>query len=327
MRRFSLATVERPGPHQEPEEARQVAALVIDGRIYPLDALAPDRPELHRGLFELLQGWDTVYPAVESLAESVDGTTAGLAPDDHAIRVLTPIRFPRAVFCTVFNYYDFAAEAGVQAPNKSEARPYVCIKLPHSVIGPNETIVLPSTSRQVDWEVELGAVIGRPCRNAFVRDALDFVAGYTIVNDVSARDIITRPDWPNFASDWLVSKNFDTGTPIGPYVVPKAFVPDPQQVRLRLTRNGTVQQDGSTASMIFSLAEQIAHISKTVTLQPGDVIATGTPAGVGWKRNIWLTPGDVLELEMPDLPEAGVLRNAVIGPLTMTELGSGPVFA
>jgi 2-keto-4-pentenoate hydratase/2-oxohepta-3-ene-1,7-dioic acid hydratase in catechol pathway len=148
-----------------------------------------------------------------------------------------------------------------------------------------------------------------------------------IVNDVSARDIITRPDWPNFASDWLVSKNFDTGTPIGPYVVPKALVPDPQQVRLRLTRNGIVQQDGSTASMIFSLAEQIAHISKTVTLQPGDVIATGTPAGVGWKRNLWLTPGDVLELEMPDLPEAGVLRNAVIGPLTMTELGSGPVFA
>ena len=327
MRTFSLATVERPGPHQEPEEARQVAALAIGGRLYPLDSLAPRRPELHVGLFELLQRWDDAYPVLQALAERVGPRDGGLAPDDRSIRVLTPIRYPRAVFCTVFNYHDFAAEAGVQPPNKSEARPYVCIKLPHTVIGPNETIALPATSRQVDWEVELGAVIGRPCRNAFVRDALDFVAGYTIVNDVSARDIITRPDWPNFSSDWLMSKNFDTGTPIGPYVIPRQFVADPQQVRLRLTRNGVVQQDGSTATMIFSLAEQIAHISQTVTLLPGDVIATGTPAGVGWKRNIWLEPGDVLELEMPDYPEVGVLRNAVIGPLTMVPRATGSAFA
>ena len=327
MRRFSLATVERPGPRQEPGSGREVAALVVDGRLYPLDSLAPARADLQHGLFDLLQRWDAVYPELQQLAESVDSRMAGLAPDDRSIRVLTPIRFPRAVFCTVFNYYDFAAEAGVQPPNKSEARPYVCIKLPHGVIGPNETIVLPATSRQVDWEVELGAVIGRPCRNVFVKDALDFVAGYTIVNDVSARDIITRPDWPNFSSDWLMSKNFDTGSPIGPYVLPSQFVPDPQQVRLKLTRNGVVQQDGTTATMIFSLAEQIAHISQTMTLMPGDVIATGTPAGVGWKRNIWLEPGDVLELELPDLPEVGVLRNAVIGPLTMAAPGTGAVFA
>jgi 2,4-diketo-3-deoxy-L-fuconate hydrolase len=327
MRTFSLATVERPGPHQEPAEAREIAALVVEGRLFPLDQLAPQRAELQVGLFDLLQRWDAVYPALQALAAHVDQRVGGLAPDDRSVRVLTPIRYPRAIFCTVFNYYDFAAEAGVQPPDKSAARPYVCIKLPHGVIGPNETIVLPATSRQVDWEVELGAVIGRPCRNVFVKDALDFVAGYTIVNDISARDIIVRSDWPNFASDWLVSKNFDTGTPIGPYVVPKEFVPDPQQVRLRLTRNGVVQQNGSTASMIFSLAEQIAHISATMTLLPGDVIATGTPAGVGWKRGLGLEPGDVLELEMPDLPEAGVLRNAVIGPLTMAAPGTGSAFA
>ena len=138
--------------------------------------------------------------------------------------MVTPIRYPRAVFCTVFNYYDFAAEAGVTPPDKSVARPYVCIKLPHGVIGPNETIVLPHTSRNVDWECELGAVIGRPCRDVFLKDALDFVAGYTIVNDISARDIIARPDWPNFASDWLESKNFDTATPDRP-------VHDPERVR------------------------------------------------------------------------------------------------
>jgi 2-keto-4-pentenoate hydratase/2-oxohepta-3-ene-1,7-dioic acid hydratase in catechol pathway len=327
MRRFSLATIERSALGQQHDRQREVAALVVDSRLFPLDDLAPDRPELHAGLFELLQRWDDVYPGLQALADGVNPNRDGLSPDDRSIRVLTPIRYPRAVFCTVFNYYDFAAEAGVTPPDKSQARPYVCLKLPHSVIGPNETIVLPHTSRNVDWECELGAVIGRPCRNVFLRDALDYVAGYTIINDISARDIIQRPDWPSFASDWLESKNFDTATPIGPYMVPRQFVPDPQQVRLRLTRNGAVQQDGSTTSMIFSLREQIVHISRTMTLLPGDVIATGTPAGVGWKRDIWLQPGDTLSLEMPDLPEAGVLHNAVTGPLTMAAPGTGSAFA
>jgi 2,4-diketo-3-deoxy-L-fuconate hydrolase len=332
MRRFSLATITRQSAisgqsSQLGYQQREIGALVIDGRLYPLDQLAPDRPELHDGLFGLLQRWDDLSPALYALAEDVTSKTASLAADDRSIRVLAPIRFPRAIFCTVFNFYDFAAEAGVTPPDKSATRPYVCIKLPHSVIGPNETIVLPHTSKQVDWECELGAVIARPCRNVFVRDALDFVAGYTIVNDISARDIIQRPDWPNFASDWLESKNFDTGTPLGPYFVPRELVPNPQDVRLKLTRNGVVQQDGSTASMIFSLAEQISHISQTVTLMPGDVIATGTPAGVGWKRGLGLQPGDTLALEMPGLPEAGILRNAVTGPLTMMNPNAGTAFA
>jgi 2-keto-4-pentenoate hydratase/2-oxohepta-3-ene-1,7-dioic acid hydratase in catechol pathway len=211
----------------------------------------------------------------------------------------------------VCNFYDFAAEAGIPAPDRSAVRPYVCIKLPHTVVGPNDAILLPHQSRQVDWEVELGAVIGKPCRGVFSKDALDYVAGYTIVNDVSARDIIQRPDWPNFASDWLVSKNFDGATPIGPYLLPHELLPDPQDVALRLTRNGVLQQDGNTSSMIFSLAEQIEFISATVTLLPGDVIATGTPAGVGWKRGLGLAAGDRLELE---IPEIGVLRNTVVAP-------------
>lgn len=323
MRRFSLATIAR----RIGDDEREIGALVLDGRLYPLDDLAPGRPDLHNGLFRLLQRWEDLAPAIYALAENVSATTPSLAPDDRSVRVLTPVRFPRAIFCTVFNFYDFAAEAGVTPPDKSTTRPYVCIKLPHGVVGPNETILLPYTSEQVDWECELGAVIGRPCRNVYARDALNFVAGYTIVNDISARDIIQRPDWPNFASDWLESKNFDTGTPIGPYVVPRELVPDPQNVRLKLTRNGVVQQDGNTSSMIFSLAEQIAHISRTVTLQPGDVIATGTPAGVGWKRGLGLQPGDVLQLEMPGLPEAGVLHNAVTGPLPMMQRDSGTAFA
>lgn len=309
MRKFSFATVEHRG--------REIAALVVAEKLYPLDTLAPNRPELHAGLFMLLQRWPEVYPELKALAEKIETGKGGLSERDPAIRVLTPVRYPRAVFCTVFNYYDFAAEAGVTPPNKSEARPYVAIKLPHGVVGPNETIVAPAHSVQPDWEVELGAVIARPCKDVFVRDALDYVAGYTIVNDISARDITTRPDWPNFASDWLVSKNFDTATPIGPYMIPREFVPDPQNVNLRLTRNGEVQQDGNTSKMIFSLVEQIQFISSVLTLQPGDVIATGTPGGVGWKRGLRLEAGDSLVLEMPGIPEVGVLRNAVTGPLTM----------
>ncbi len=287
MGAFKLATIQR---QRDGEAASSdVAALVIEDRLYSLDELAPDRAELQTGLFGLLQSWDAVYPTLASLAESIRPGQGGYAADDRSVRVLTPVRYPRAVFCTVFNYYDFAAEAGVTPPDKSAARPYVCIKLPHTVIGPNETIVVPAHSRQADWEVELGAVIGRPCHEVFVKDALEYVAGYTIVNDISARDVITRPDWPNFASDWLVSK-----------------------------------QDGNTSSMIFSLAEQIAFISSVMTLQPGDIIATGTPAGVGWKRGLGLVANDHLMLE---IPEIGVMHNRVVGPLTMVPPSTGTAFA
>jgi len=303
MPTFKLATIEHHG--------REEAALVIDDRLHPLAHLAPDQSELHGGVFGILQDWDRNLPTLRALAEKAEGQGGGLAPDDRSLRVLAPIRYPRAIFCTVFNFYDFAAEAGVPAPDRSAVRPYVCIKLPHGVIGPNDGILLPHNSAQVDWEVELGAVIGKPCRGIFSKDALDYVAGYTIVNDISARDIIQRPDWPNFGSDWLMAKNFDTSTPLGPYLLPREFLPDLQDVSLRLTRNGVLQQNGNTSSMIFSVAEQIEFISSIMTLLPGDVIATGTPAGVGWKRGLGLQPGDNLILE---IPEIGVLRNTVVGP-------------
>ena len=322
MGAFKLATIQRRRDGEA--VGGDIAALVIDDRLYPLDELAPGQAALQTGLFGLLQNWDDVYPGLVSLAERVAPGQGGYAAADPAVKVLTPVRYPRAVYCTVFNYYDFAAEAGVTPPDKSTTRPYVCVKLPHTVIGPNDTIVVPPHSRQADWEVELGAVIGRPCHQVFAKDALDYVAGYTIVNDISGRDIIARPDWPNFASDFFVSKNFDTATPIGPYLLPREFLPDPQNVRLKLTRNGEVQQDGNTSSMIFSLAEQIAFISSIMTMLPGDIIATGTPAGVGWKRGLGLTANDHIILE---IPEIGVMHNRVVGPLTMVPPTSGTAFA
>ncbi|MFN8522945.1 MAG: fumarylacetoacetate hydrolase family protein [Chloroflexota bacterium] len=306
MTPYRLATLEIRGVPR--------AALVLHDRYYPLHNSDVAAPLKRACVLDLLADWADVAPSLQALADAPARLGPGVDADDARIKLLTPIRYPRAVYCTVFNYYDFAREAGVTPPDKTTTRPYVCIKLPHTVIGPGDAILLPEHTAQLDWEVELGAVIGQRCRDARAENALDYVAAYTIVNDLSARDVIIRPDWPNFASDWLVSKNFDTGTPIGPYLTPAPQIPDPQNVPLRLWLNDQPMQDGNTSSMIFTLAEQIAHISSVLTLLPGDVIATGTPAGVGWKRGRFLQVGDDVRCEIPGI---GSFSNSVVGPVPM----------
>ena len=142
-------------------------------------------------------------------------------------------------------------------------------------------------------EPELAVVIGKPGRHIALEDALDYVAGYTVLNDVSARDLNRRTDYP-FKHDWFRGKSFDTFGPLGPWLVPRACIAEPQNLRMRLTVNGETMQDGNTSEMIFSVAEQIHYLSSILTLQPGDVIATGTPTGVGMGRGIYLKPGDVM---------------------------------
>ena len=316
MAGFRLATVERRG--------WVGTALVVGGddergeRLYPLAELAPERPELHGELLELLGRWDDAWPALRPLADGLadrsgDPKPEGLDRGNPSVRVLAPIRRPQAVYTTVFNYYDFAAEVGAPRPDKSALRPYICTKLPNCVVGPGEAVILPHHTSRIDWEVELGVVIGRTCRGVYARDALEYVAGYTIVNDLSARDG-PRPDWPSFGYDWLLAKGFDTSAPIGPYLLPRAFVDDPHRLRLRLWRNGELRQDGSTASMVFTIEEQIEFLSAFLTLRPGDVIATGTPAGVGWPRGTFLENGDELVCRVEGI---GTLRNPVTAPLQM----------
>lgn len=152
---------------------------------------------------------------------------------------------------------------------------------------------MPPETRQLDWEIELAAVIGKRCRRVSVERALEAVAGYAIVNDISARDLNMRSDYP-FKFDWFQGKCHDTFAPFGPWIVPAAFVPDPQQVRLRLAVNGATMQDDTTAHMIWSVREQIAYLSTIVTLEPGDVVATGTPTGVGMGRGVYLKHGDTI---------------------------------
>jgi 2,4-diketo-3-deoxy-L-fuconate hydrolase len=211
-----------------------------------------------------------------------------------------PIERPQKIICVGLNYRDHAEEQGTAAPEK----PILFAKWPNTLIGPGEAIVLPAISEKVDYEAELGVVIGSRVRNVSAADALDAVAGYTCVNDVSARDL-------QFSDgQWTRGKSPDTFCPVGPRLVPASEIPDPQALSIRAILNGNVLQESTTANMIFGVAEIIAFASQTITLEPGDLIATGTPAGVGVFRDppIFLQPGDEITIEIDGI---GALTNPV----------------
>jgi 2-keto-4-pentenoate hydratase/2-oxohepta-3-ene-1,7-dioic acid hydratase in catechol pathway len=175
------------------------------------------------------------------------------------------------------------------------------------VVGPGEAVILPRESQKVDWEVELGVVIGRPGRRIPVEAAHQHIAGYVIVNDISARDLTRRSDFP-FSHDWFRGKSFDTFAPMGPWFVPRDCIDNLHDLRLTLSVNGETMQDGNTGEMIFDTYEQIAYLSTLLNLKPGDVIATGTPAGVGMGRGVFLKDGDTMVATVEGL---GVLSNPV----------------
>ena len=207
---------------------------------------------------------------------------------------------PGKIVCVGLNYRDHAAETGTELPTA----PLLFAKWPNTLIGHGEPIVIPQETQQVDYEAELGVVIGRPTRRIGEAQALDAVRGYICVNDVSARDL-------QFADgQWTRGKSPDSFCPVGPRLVPREEIDDPQALAVRCILNGEVLQDSSTAQMVFSVAEIIAYASRTITLEPGDLIATGTPAGVGVFRDpkVLLKDGDEVTVEVEHL---GTLTNPV----------------
>ena len=203
---------------------------------------------------------------------------------------MLPIDRPGKIVCVGLNYRDHAEEQGVPLPEA----PLLFAKWQNTLIGPGDPIVIPPIVTKCDYEAELGVVIGARVRDVSVENALEAVAGYICVNDVSARDL-------QFAdSQWTRGKSPDTFCPVGPRLVPRDEVGDPQQLAIRAVLNGEAMQESSTANMVFGVAELIAYITQTVTLEPGDLIATGTPAGVGAFRDppLWMKPGDEITIEI-----------------------------
>jgi 2,4-diketo-3-deoxy-L-fuconate hydrolase len=212
-----------------------------------------------------------------------------------------PIDRPSKIICIGLNYEDHANETGADRPEK----PIVFAKYPNTIIGPGEAIRIPSITEQADYEAELAVVIGRPAKNVSESEALDYVYGYMNCNDVSSRDLQFSE-----GGQWTRSKSIDTFAPIGPYLVTRDEVSDPQNLSIRCILNGDVLQDGTTSDMIFSVAELISFLSSGMTLMPGDLIATGTPAGVGFVRDpkVFLKAGDEVTIEIEGL---GSLTNPV----------------
>jgi 2,4-diketo-3-deoxy-L-fuconate hydrolase len=211
------------------------------------------------------------------------------------------IALPQKIVCVGLNYRDHAEEQGVTLPE----RPLLFAKWPNTLIGDGDAIRIPPISKQVDYEAELGVVIGRRAAGVSVADALSFVEGYVVANDVSGRDL-------QFSDgQWVRGKSLDTFLPVGE-VVPAADVPDPQSLPIRALLNGETMQDSNTSNMIFGVAEVIAFVSQAITLEPGDLIITGTPAGVGAFRDppVWLQPGDEITIEIDGV---GSITNPVTG--------------
>ena len=276
-------------------------ALVIDNQLYDLEAARkaglPPLPDawITQGVEAMLRDWANAQAWLRDatpIAAALAATGAIRPVADGAAAVAAPF-VPSRIFCAASNFASHANEMGTVLAAKSESKPYMFLKLSNTVIGNGETIQMPPETSKLDWEVELAAVIGKRCRRVSVEDALDAVACYTIVNDISARDLNIRTDYP-FKHDWFQGKCHDTFAPIGPWLVPAWQIPDPQAVQMRLDVNDEPMQQDSTANMIWTVREQIAYLSTIVTLEPGDVIATGTPTGVGMGRGIYLKPGDRL---------------------------------
>jgi len=215
---------------------------------------------------------------------------------------MLPIRRPGKIVCVGLNYRDHAEEQGVDLPT----RPLLFAKWPTALVGPGEAIVLPPISRQVDYEAELGVVIGERARAVPVERALDVVAGYVCVNDVTARDL-------QFGDgQWTRGKSLDTFCPVGPLTAASA-VPDPQALRIRCLVNGDVMQDSTTAEMVFGVADMIAFVTEAITLEPGDLLFTGTPPGVGHAMvpPRYLAVGDRIRVEIGGV---GAIEHAVVAP-------------
>jgi len=261
-------------------------------------------------VLSILENWDKVSQRLGEGARRIKEAGSGFAQPLAEVRLAAPILYPPNIYCAAANYVDHHKEMkGGSLPEKSLGQPYFFTKLTRqTVIGPDEPIKIPSPEARIDWEAEIGVVIGRRCSRVSASDAMEYVAGYLILNDLSDRARNFRKDW-FFKYDWLGGKSFDTSAPMGPWITPKELIRDPHDLSIRLWVGDDLMQDASSRDMYFTIPEQIEYLSTLFTLLPGDVIGTGTPQGVGHARGVYLKPGDAVSITIEGL---GSIRNPVV---------------
>lgn len=314
-----------PGARSGDGYGPEFTGLVRDGRVRDVSGLGT--------VSDLLRHWDDAQRGLDELAAAPD---AGDWADLAGLDVRCPVS-PGQILQAGANYRKHVVdivmaerrgdlsrtghnsdlpEAEVrqwaEAMMDERARtgaPYVFAGLPSALAGPYDDIVLPERGAQHDWELELAAVIGKPARNLTRRNALGHVAGYTICNDLTTRDLVYRTDLKAIGSDWLAAKNAPTFLPTGPFLVPARFAGNPADLRVTLRHNGIVRQDESTADMLFDLPAILAYITEITELRPGDLVLTGSPAGNGMHWGVFLAEGDLLEGEITGL---GAQRNRCV---------------
>jgi acylpyruvate hydrolase len=245
-------------------------------------------------------GLQLLEDQLRDLERSSSGIQSYLFDVEEAI-LQAPVMRPLKLIGIGLNYRDHVEEIRKSLPSE----PLLFGMYSNAIIGPEQPIVIPPMSRQIDYEAELGVVIGRRARHVSVENALEHVAGYTIINDVSARDLQAAD------RQWLRAKSFDTFAPMGPYLVTRETLQDGNNLRIQLRLNGQLMQNSNTSNLIFKVPALVSHISQVMTLEVGDVIATGTPGGVGYVRNppVFMKPGDLVQI---DIEGIGTLRNPVV---------------
>jgi len=291
---WSLATIEADG--------LPIACLDVDRLLFRLE------PSLARAglpgmvtLMDLFADWDRSLTAIEAAMDR-------LATEDlvQPGRRLAPLLYPGKILCAGANYYDHLAEMGMPGAKKADQRLFFFMKPPrNAIVGEGDTVRMPIGTKAFDWEVELAAVIGKTARNVAVEHAIAHVALYTVAIDFSARDHNRAPE-TFYKLDWVAGKANDTCCPLGPCLVPPSVHRDWQDVGLHLWVNGELKQNGRSSDMIFSIAEQISIASRIMTLDPGDVILTGTPSGVGVPKNSFLKVGDRVDASIDGIGQLSV---------------------
>lgn len=282
------------------------AGLVVGETIY--DLAEATEQERYNNILGVLQDWQAAKALLERVAGNIDASHARAISD---VELLAPILYPPTIYCAGANYSDHAANmARIQNlpldPNPHELglNPWHFLKPSHCVAATGATVE--KRTQKLDWEAELAVVIGSGGKNISLERALDHVAALTIANDLSQRDLMRRDrvsEKSPFSLDWVGHKCFDGACPLGPWLVPIDQIPDVQNLTIKLWINGILKQDSNTSRMLFSIAEQVSFLSTRLTLQPGDVILTGTPAGVGAERGEFLERGDKIRIQIENLGE------------------------